>query len=318
MYPVEFSYLRAESVAHALAVLAGAVDSGGVGDEADDDWADDDVKVLAGGQSLLPMMKLRLAMPGVLLDIGGLAELRDVRLAEGRIGTAVTYRALRRDPLLAPWFPTLADALRVLADPQVRARGTIGGAVAHGDPAADLPAVLLALDASLVLARQDGSRTVTLDDFLRGAFETDLGDDELVSDIVLPATPGIPAGQAYEKFEQPASHLPLAGVCAVLDLADGAISGARITVTGVAGWVFRAPAAEAALTGQPPADAVLDSVAGLVRDGVARPLADIHASGSFRLHLAEVLTRRALRRAVDRAVAGAEGLVGGAAGDGAQ
>jgi carbon-monoxide dehydrogenase medium subunit len=291
VYPAEFSYLRAESVAHALAVLAEAGD----GDEA---GGDRDVKVLAGGQSLLPMMKLRLATPGVLLDIGGLSELCDVRLAQGRIGAAVTYRALQRTPLLAPRFPALADALRVLADPQVRARGTIGGAVAHGDPAADLPAVLLALDASLVLARQGGSRVAALDDFLRGAFETDLGEDELVTDIELPAGP---PGQAYEKFEQPASHLPLAGVCAVLDIADGVINGARIAVTGVAGRVFRARAAEVALAGQPPADAVLDAAAGLVRDGVSRPLADIHASGAFRLHLAEVLTRRALRRAAIRA-----------------
>jgi carbon-monoxide dehydrogenase medium subunit len=284
VYPAEFSYLRARSVAHALEVLA-------------DGAADEDVKVLAGGQSLLPMMKLRLATPGVLLDIGGLDELRTIHPGEGRIGALATYRSLQRDPGVAARYPAMTDALRVLADPQVRARGTIGGAVAHGDPAADLPAVLLALDAELTVAKTDGSRTVALDDFLLGVFETDLAEDELVTRVAIPAAP---CGQAYEKYEHPASHLPLAGVCAVVELADGVITGARIAVTGVAGRAFRAREAEAALGGQEATDEVIDAAAALVRGAAPRPLADIHASGPFRLHLAEVLTRRALRRALAR------------------
>ena len=287
MFPAEFGYLRAASVAEALAILA-------AGDE------DDEIKVLAGGQSLLPMMKLRLATPGVLLDIGGLRELAGVDLAAdgARIGALATYRSLLYDQGIAARYPAMTDALRVLADPQVRARGTIGGAVAHGDPAADLPAVLVALDATLTLARAGGERTVPLGDFLHGVYETDLAEDELVTGVTVP--PG-PAGQAYEKFEQPASHLPLAGVCAVVELADGVISRARIGVTGVAGRVFRATAAEEALAGREPSDPVLTAAAARIGAQVPRPLADIHASGPFRVHLAEVLAVRALGRALARA-----------------
>jgi aerobic carbon-monoxide dehydrogenase medium subunit len=291
VYPAEFGYLRATSVAAALEVL-----SGGAGD--------DEIKVLAGGQSLLPMMKLRLATPGVLLDIGGLrAELGEVAAGAGgaEIGALATYRSLLLDPAIASRYPALTDALRVLADPQVRARGTIGGAVAHGDPAADLPAVLLALDASVLIARSSGSRTVALDDFLLGVYETDLAEDELVTGVAVAAAP---AGQAYEKFEQPASHLPLAGVCAVVWLVDGVVERVRIAVTGVAGRAFRASAAEAALTGREPADEVLAAAAERIGADAPRPLEDIHASGPFRVHLASVLAGRALRRAVSRATGG--------------
>jgi carbon-monoxide dehydrogenase medium subunit len=296
MYPAEFGYLRASSVAHALDVLADGADG------------DDEVKVLAGGQSLLPMMKLRLATPGLLLDIGGLADLagiedagiEDSRTGDApigdhrggslRVGAVTTYRTLHRDPRIGSRFPAITDALRVLADPQVRARGTVGGAVAHGDPAADLPAVLLALNARLTLARVGGTRTLAIDDFLLGIFETDLAEDELVTAVAIPPAS---VGQAYQKFEQPASHLPLAGVCAVVELADGVITAARIAVTGVAGRAFRASEAEATLTGQEPVASVLDAAAAQVRAAVPRPLEDIHATASFRLHLAEILTRRA-------------------------
>jgi len=289
VYPASFVYLRAASVAEALGFLSDG---------------SDDIKVLAGGQSLLPMMKLRLATPDVLLDIGGLRPslgALSVGAAGARFGALATHRTLLLDPGVAVRYPAMTDALRVLADPQVRARGTIGGAVAHGDPAADLPAVLLALDASVELARSGGTRTVSLDDFLLGAFETGLAEDELVTGLSLgPA----PAGQAYEKFEQPASHLPLAGVCAVVSLAGGVVSRARIAVTGVAGRVFRARAAEASLTGQEPAAAVVATAASRIGEDAPRPLSDIHASGPFRVHLASVLAERALRRAVSRASEG--------------
>ena len=290
MYPAEFSYLRATSVAEALAVLSSG--------------AAEDIKVLAGGQSLLPMMKLRLATPEVLLDIGALRpELGMVSAGDAGVefGALATYRSLLRDPDVAARYPAMSDALRVLADPQVRARGTIGGAVAHADPAADLPAVLLALDASVSLASSAGTRTAALGDFLLGVYETDLAEDELVTGIAVgPA----PAGQAYEKFEQPASHLPLAGVCAVVWLADGVISRARLAVTGVAGRAFRPAAAEAVLAGREPADAVLAAAAAKIGEDAPRPLDDIHASGPFRVHLASVLAVRALRRAVSRASGG--------------
>jgi aerobic carbon-monoxide dehydrogenase medium subunit len=287
VFPVDFGYVRADSLAHALTLLAAA----GAGGE--------DVKLLAGGQSLLPMMKLRLAAPETLVDIGGLAELTGVAAngAGARIGALTTYRALQHDPLITATFPAMTDALAVLADQQVRARGTVGGCVAHGDPASDLPAVLLALDAELTIASPRGTRTVPLDGFLQGVYTTDLATDEILTAITLPAAP---PGQAYEKFEQPASHLPLAGVCAVAEVKDGVLAAAKVAVTGVAGRVFRAIHTERTVVSAPVTPALLDEAAARATDGV-QPLSDQHASGPFRLHLAEVLTRRALARAIERA-----------------
>ena len=288
MFPADFGYVRAGSLAQALDLLTEAAE------------ADEDAKLLAGGQSLLPMMKLRLATPQTLIDIGGLAELTGVTVdASGTtvIGALSTYRALQRDPHIAAAYPAMTDAFAVLADQQVRARGTIGGCVAHGDPAADLPAVLLALAASVTLTSRHGTRTVPLDDFLQGVFATDLAPDEVVTAITVPAAP---PGQAYEKFEQPASHLPLAGVCAVVAVTDGVITSAGVAVTGVAGRAFRALDTERSLASARPTAAVIEAAASQVASGV-RPLSDQHASGPFRLHLAQVLARRALTQAVERA-----------------
>ena len=288
MFPADFGYVRAGSLAQALDLLTEAAE------------ADEDAKLLAGGQSLLPMMKLRLATPQTLIDIGGLAELTGVTVdASGTtvIGALSTYRALQRDPHIAAAYPAMTDALAVLADQQVRARGTVGGCVAHGDPAADLPAVLLAEDAAITLAGPDGTRRTPLDSFLQGVFATDLAPDEVVTAITVPAAP---PGQAYEKFEQPASHLPLAGVCAVVAVTDGVITSAGVAVTGVAGRAFRALDTERSLASARPTAAVIEAAASQVASGV-RPLSDQHASGPFRLHLAQVLARRALTQAVERA-----------------
>jgi aerobic carbon-monoxide dehydrogenase medium subunit len=290
MFPADFGYARADCLDHALSLLAESAAAG------------TDAKLLAGGQSLLPLMKLRLATPQTLIDIGGLTELSGVA-SDARTTTIralTTYRALQHDPHIAAGFPAMTDALAVLADQQVRARGTIGGCVAHGDPAADLPAVLLALDAEVLITATSGTRTSTLDDFLRGIFVTDLAADEIVTAIILPALPPGAAGSAYEKFEQPASHLPLAGVCAAVTMEDEVITSARVAVTGVASRPFRALHAERSLVSAPPAPSSLDAAAALVAEGV-RPLSDQHASGPFRLHLAQVLAGRALRRAAGRA-----------------
>ncbi len=294
MFPAGFSYARAGSLADALSLLADAAAS------------DEDARLLAGGQSLLPMMKLRLATPHSLIDIGGIPELTGVtRDGAGTttIKAVTTYRALQHDPRVTAAFPALTDALAVLADQQVRARGTIGGCVAHGDPAADLPAVLLALTATVTLASRNGTRTAALDDFLQGVFATGLAPGEVLTAITLPAAP---PGQAYEKFEQPASHLPLAGVCAVVTTGNGVITSAKVAVTGVAGRAFRALDTERSLASAQPTPAAIATAAARVGTGV-RPLADQHASGPFRLHLAQVLARRALTRAVERAGAGAAG-----------
>jgi carbon-monoxide dehydrogenase medium subunit len=298
MFPADFCYVRAGSLDEALALLHSAAE----GDEKGE--GEGDAKLLAGGQSLLPMMKLRLATPGTLIDIGGLPELTGVATdPDGAtvIKALTTYRALQRDPLITARFPALADALAVLADQQVRARGTVGGCLAHADPAADLPAVLLADDATITLAGPGGTRRTPLDSFLRGVFATDLAPDEIVTAITLPAPPDRGrTGSAYEKFEQPASHLPLAGVCAVVTMEEGVITSAGVAVTGVAGRAFRALDTERSLASAPPSDAAFTAAASRVATGV-RPLSDQHATGPFRLHLAEVLTRRALRRAADRA-----------------
>jgi carbon-monoxide dehydrogenase medium subunit len=286
VFPADFTYVRATSVAHALTVLnheAGQVD----------------IKVLAGGQSLLPMMKLRLAVPEVVLDIGGIRELAGVTSSGTKtvIGALTTYRALQYDPLITATFPAMTDALVVLADQQVRARGTIGGCVAHGDPASDLPAVLLALDATVTIAGPEGTREAALDDFLTGIYSTDLAADEIVTAITVPAGP---PGQAYEKFAQPASHLPLAGVCAVVEVKDEVITSAKVAVTGVASRAFRAVHTERAVASAQVTPALLEEAAAQAGNGV-RPLSDQHASGPYRLHLAEVMTARALERAVERA-----------------
>jgi carbon-monoxide dehydrogenase medium subunit len=287
VFPTDFAYARADSLASALELLAAAQAEGG------------DAKLLAGGQSLLPMMKLRLAAPETLIDIGGIRELADVTSSGTKtvIGALTTYRALQHDPLITATFPAMTDALAVLADQQVRARGTIGGCVAHGDPASDLPAVLLALDATVTIAGPEGTREVPLDDFLTGIYSTDLAADEIVTAITVPAAP---PGQAYEKFAQPASHLPLAGACAVVEVKDEVITSAKVAVTGVAGRVFRAVHTERAVASAQVTPALLASAAAQVGNGV-RPLSDQHASGPYRLHLAEVMTLRALERAVERA-----------------
>jgi carbon-monoxide dehydrogenase medium subunit len=324
MFPADFAYARAGSVAGALALLEAAAAAG------------DDVKVLAGGQSLLPMMKLRLAAPAILLDIGELAELKGVTADGGqlRVGALATYRELQRDARVAAAFPAIADALDVLADPQVRARGTIGGAVAHGDPAADLPAVLLALSAQVTIASRVRTRTVALEDFLLGVFSTDLAGDELVTAVTIAAVPAstVPAGtlpaaprrggQAYEKFAQPASHLPLAGACTVIEVEGQVIMSAKVAITGIAPHAFRAHEAERSLASRPiPAlsarlapgesqraaelDAELaDAITRSLAASGAEPLADQHASGAFRVHLAAVMARRALARSLSRAAAG--------------
>src|SRR5579863_1856777 len=337
MFPADFAYAHARSLDEALDLLDEAADAG------------QEAKLIAGGQSLLPMMKLRLAVPEVLIDIGGLKELRDGGWTAGLggsfnvlIGALTTYRQLGRNRFYREGHPVdhggqrgrtgvvpaMTDALAVLADPQVRARGTIGGAVAHGDPAADLPAVLLALNASVTIASRTGrhaetvlpeyrvpervraaapldvgKREVLLEDFLQGIYTTDLAEDEVITHVRI-SSPGA-RGSAYEKFPHPASHLPLAGVCAVLRLEDGRIDGAEVAVTGISPRPYRARETERMLVG---ADPAADSLAAAAARVTRRPdgsevtlLGDQHASAPYRAHLAEVLTRRALAKALDRA-----------------
>ena len=313
MFPADFAYARPRTLEEAFDLL----------DEAA--AAEEEAKLIAGGQSLLPMMKLRLAAPQVLIDIADLEELKTGGwTAQGsgfnmRIGALTTYRQLAGNRFFSEGaglpdehggdqgriglVPAITDALAVLADPQVRARGTIGGAVAHGDPAADLPAVLMALNAQVVMASHKGEREMLLDDFLQGIYSTDLAEDEIVTHVRI-SSPGA-RGSAYEKFPHPASHLPLAGVCAVVRLTDGRIDGAEVAVTGISPRPYRAVEAERVLKGAPPTRETVAAAAAQVTSlpggQEASLLGDQHASAPYRAHLAEVLTRRALARAIARA-----------------
>ena len=265
MIPASFEYLAADSVAKAIDLLA---------------EFGEDAKLLAGGHSLLPMMKLRLATPEVLIDIGRIEELRGIT-AEGSdlvIGAATRHGELAASALAAELAPLLAHAAAQVGDPQIRHRGTIGGSLAHGDPAADLPMALVALGGSVVLAGPDGTRTVGADDFFTGYFETALDPGELLTQVRVPAAPGRPWG--YQKFTRRANDWAIVGVAA----ADG-----RIALANMGPVPIRARAVEAALAGgASPAQAAQAAAEG------TSPGQDIHADRGYREHLARVLTRRAL------------------------
>jgi len=280
--PAAFDYVRARSVDEALSLLA---QSGG------------SAKLLAGGQSLLPLLKLRVAQADRLIDIGRIAELRGVRDWNGglSIGALTTYRGVLDSPLVAQRFPVLIETIVDVADVQVRNRGTIGGGIAHADPASDVPAVAIALDAQVVLRSAKGERTVPADQFFLGSFTTALRDDEILTEIRIPALPK-PSGAAYLRLEQPASGYSIAGVAVVLTPPHGA----RIGVTGVGEVAYRARAVEDALAaGDRSAGAVSAAVAHIA-DG-QRVASDIHADREYRAHVAQVLARRAIDLAMARA-----------------
>jgi aerobic carbon-monoxide dehydrogenase medium subunit len=284
MIPAAFGYTRASSVDEALGILA----------------SDAGAKVIAGGQSLLPLMKLRLASPATIVDIGRLDELKGVRrLEDGRlaVGALTTYADLMESP--ARHYGVLQDMLPTIGDVQVRNRGTVGGAIAHADPASDLPAALLALGAELVLRSAGGTRTVPMDGFCEGAFVTGLRHDELLTEIRLPA-PLDNAGSGYASLEQPASGYAMVGVAAVLILgSDGRIAWAGIGVTGVADRAYRATDVEAALVGTDGSTAAAAAAAAKVV-GDRTVSSDIHANSEYRAAMAVVYTRRAIEAALAR------------------
>lgn len=291
MIPAAFDYSRASTVDEALALL---MEHGA------------DAKLLAGGQSLLPYMKLRLARPDRLIDIGRIDSLRGVRaLPDGRlaIGALTTYAQLLDEPKVMG-LALMADALPRIADVQVRNRGTIGGAIAHADPAADIPAVLLALEAEVVArSARHGERTIPIGEFFEGAFSTALAPDELVTEIRVPSPSGS-YGSAYRMLEQPASGFAIAGVAVVIGQtggasADGPIDDVRVAVTGVGDKPYRATAVEDALRGTKLGSAAIGSAAGSITDGV-EVQGDIHADVAYRTAMAGVMARRALEAARER------------------
>ena len=287
MIATEFEYLAPSSLDEAISLLTTH------GDEA---------KLLAGGHSLIPIMKLRLAQPKYLIDIGCLPGLSDIREDNGdiRVGGLVTHHTLETSDLLKSKLPLLPETAAHVADVQVRNRGTIGGSLVHADPAADLPAAALALGAELHVVGPGGKRTIKADDFFVGLLATAIAPNEILTEVRFPLpSPG--TGAAYVKVPNKASHYAIVGVAAVVTMGnDGRCERARIGLTGVTHVPRRAEAAENALAGQALDDGAIAGAAALAADGI-KALSDIHASAEFRLHLTRVMTGRALKLAASRA-----------------
>jgi carbon-monoxide dehydrogenase medium subunit len=286
VYPAPFEYHRASSVAEAQALLQ---------------QFGEDAKLLAGGHSLLPTMKLRLAQPAHLIDIGGIADLRYVRgdLGYVAIGALSTHHDLATDGTVRKACPLLAEAAAVIGDRQVRNRGTIGGALAHADPAADYPAAILALEATIVAVGPGGSREIAANDFFVDLLTTSLAADEVVTEVRIPY-PTDRTGAAYEKLANQASGYATVGVAAVVTLdGDGTCTKARVGITGAAAVATRAAGVEAALEGYALGDEVIAAAARHAADGLEL-LADVHASTDYRRRVTVGLTRRALGNALGR------------------
>jgi aerobic carbon-monoxide dehydrogenase medium subunit len=276
--PAKFDYVAPESVADALAALGS--DS-------------DEIKVLAGGQSLMPVLRLRLAAPTLIVDLNRIGELRGVS-DDGDaivIGAMTTHAEVASDSLVAEHASVLAKTAKTVADPQVRHRGTLGGALVHADPAGDLPAPILALDAELVVAGPGGERTVAAADFFQDLFTTAVGEDEILTKIRIPKHTGW--GAHYEKFNRVAQAWSIIGVAATVRSDGGTIAEAKVALTNMGSTALRASAMESALAGQPATEEAVRSAAALAADGTSPPT-DANGDADYRRHLAAVLTRRAV------------------------
>jgi carbon-monoxide dehydrogenase medium subunit len=285
MIPAAFEYTRPASLDEALRLLS----------------ANGGSKIIAGGQSLLPLLKLRLASAEKLIDIGRLAELKGVRQLPDRrmaVGAMTTYSELLDSPVKA--YGLLRDALPNIGDVQVRNRGTVGGSIAHADPASDLPACLLALDAEIVARSPGGERTIAATEFFRGAFETALKPGEVLTEVRLMG-PRDDAGSAYASLEQPSSGYAIVGVAAVVIRGDasGPIRSSMVAITGVGDVAYRATAVENALNGSDGSAEAIVAAAAHATDGIT-VRGDIHADSAYRTAMAVVYTRRAIDAALAR------------------
>ncbi len=260
-----------------------------------------DAKIVAGGHSLIPTMKIRLAEPKYLIDLGKISELSYIREQDGglAIGAMTTYYQIESSSTVRSRYLALAEAAGEVADMQVRNKGTIGGSLAHADPAADLPAVILALEGRIVSGSSSGQRTVDADDFLLDTFSTALGDDEILAEIRIPAVPA-GTGCSYKKFGNKASHFAIVGVAAIVTMSGGTCQRVRIGITGAGPRAIRGRGAEAALEGKEPTESNLAEASRQAAQGIDF-LGDIHASEEYRAHLTQVFTRRALDEAISRA-----------------
>lgn len=291
MIPSAFEYLAPTTLQEAISLLS---------------THKDEAKVLAGGHSLLPMMKLRLAAPAYLIDLGRIPNLAYIRESEGRIqiGPLTTHYMVESSDLLRQRLTALPEAAGMIGDVQVRNRGTIGGSLAHADPAGDLPAVMQMAEAQFKLIGPGGERAVTTEQFFVDLLTTALGPDELLAEVHVPVPPAR-TGTAYMKVFQKASGFAIVGVAARVTLgADGQVcQTARVGITGVAAKSFRARGVEQALEGKALDEPAITAAAEHASEGV-EALSDLHASGDYRLALARVYTKRALLRALTRAQGG--------------
>jgi carbon-monoxide dehydrogenase medium subunit len=290
MKPAQFDYVVAESVDAAVAALA---EAGG------------EAKIIAGGQSLVPMLNFRLLRPSALIDINripGLASITEREQAIG-VGALVRHHQLETSPVIARHLPVVSHAMTHVAHLAIRNRGTIGGSLSHADPAAELPMMALLLDAELHVTSAAGRRTVAAQDFFLGALTVDLAADELMTEIVFPKLPPR-TGWGFQEVARRGGDFALAAVAATLTLSAGEITEARIAMIGAGETARRAPEAEALLVGRALEPALLDAATSAARVGI-EPNTDLHASADYRRHLVGVLVRRALTAAWQRA--GGEG-----------
>ncbi|MDT7603783.1 MAG: aerobic carbon-monoxide dehydrogenase medium subunit [Acidobacteriota bacterium] len=286
MIPAQFDYAAPSTLDEALSLLARRAD---------------DAKILAGGHSLLPAMKLRLAQPAMLIDIGRIQDLSYIREDGGqiRIGAMTTHYEIESSTRLKEICPLLPECASHIGDVQVRNKGTIGGSLAHADPAGDFPAAVLALDAEIVATSARGERTIRVADFFVDMLTTALAPDEILREIRVPVLP-VRTGQAYEKVPQPASGFAVVGVAVSLTGgANGACQSAAVGITGVAAKAYRASGVEQLLVGKRLDAQTIADAAAHAADGVDAN-SDLYASAEYRQHLARVHTRRAIEKALSR------------------
>lgn len=286
MYPAPFEYHRPKTIAEAIKLLS-------------------DVKgarVLAGGHSLLPAMKLRVASPSALIDIGRIQELGGIKTAGGalQIGALTTHATIAGSEAVRKGCPVLAETAAQIGDLQVRNRGTIGGSLAHADPAADFPALMMLLGAKLTAVGPEGQREIPAESFFVDLFTTALKPGELLTSIMVP-TYGAGTGCTYLKHRHPASSYSVVGIAALVGLKDGKCARVGLTVGGTTAVPVRANAVENALTGQAASEASIAGAAEKVAEAITNPLSDPYATGEFRKHLAKVMAQRALTQAAQRA-----------------
>lgn len=287
MIPNNFDYFAPTTLDEALSLLA---------------QHGDDCKILSGGHSLIPVLKLRLAAPAAIVDIGRIAGLKTIKIENGviRIGANTTHAAIAASAELKQHCPLLSETAAQIGDPQVRNRGTLGGSLTHADPAADWPAAILALNAEIVARSSQGERIIKASDFLVDMLTSAVEPGEIVTEVRVPA-PAQPHAAAYLKVAQSASGFALVGVAAQLKLNNGQCEEISIGVTGLAPKAFRAAAVEGLLRGKALDEAAIKAAAAQADADAADALEDIHASGEYRRHLARVYTQRAVQTALSRA-----------------